>query len=152
MRLAFAYVAATLLTVFDDCGNSWSAYDKAHPPVPPPLVQYCHTDPPLLCGGVCTVVTDVMAAMSIDPPPPIPTTPCAAGGPLAQQFETDVQTILVCDPNQNDMQSYVVFPPFFSITPDLVEIGDGCTPPPAPPIWMPLDTYLALAQQLGGPQ
>jgi len=45
-----------------------------------------------------------------------------------------VDTMLTCDPNTYpDMASYVVLPPFFSITPQGVGTGVGCLPPPALP-------------------
>jgi hypothetical protein len=82
----------------------------------------------------------------METPPPTPTDTCDTGGDLAKQFSADVQTVLVCDPNTYpDMESYVVFPPYFSIAPQVVQTG-GCVQPPSLPDTMPLSTFMGIAQ------
>jgi hypothetical protein len=123
----------------DDCGL-WKSTSPTGPGnTPPPLIaSYCQTDPPLGCVGLCITVD--MGAMG--PPPPTPSTTCDAGGDLAKQFVSDVETILVCD---ETMASYVVFPPYFSITPQVVQTGT-CAQPPALPNTMPLSAFMGFGQ------
>ena len=72
------------------------------------------------------------------PPPPSSTPGCAGGGGLAQQFVTDVQTVLTCD---ESMSSYAVLPPFFYITPRVTQMGN-CLPPPALPDTVSLAAFM----------
>jgi hypothetical protein len=147
MKLVTKYMLTlfALHSPFDACGNAWKQseqQDPANQPLPPP--QYCTTDPPLECVGVC--LTGPMAAVA-GSPPPTPTPACSAGSDLARLFVTDVQTILVCDENlYPNMESYVVFPPFFQIAPQVIEAGDGCVQPPVLPDTMPFGAFM-----MGGP-
>jgi hypothetical protein len=64
---------------------------------------------------------------------------CGGGGNLAQLFIDDVMNTLVCDDSQ---PSYYVLPPYFQITPVVVESGDGCTQVPIPPATVPLSAVM----------
>lgn len=127
----------------DNCGFYWPSGASTSGDSTTPAKPLCKTDPPLACVGMCITVT--MPGMGT--PPPTPSPDCGAGGDLAKLFVTDVQTILACDPNMYpEMASYVVFPPFFSITPQVIETGDGCVQPPALPDTMPLSAFLGITQ------
>jgi hypothetical protein len=128
-------VFAWMMIGAQDC-NPWAGEVGPDSPKTSTPVNYCTTDPPVDCAGLCIIMLGLPEGMS--PPPPSPTPGCAGGGGLTQQFVTDIQTTLVCD---ESMPSYAVLPPFFHITPQVTQTGN-CTPPPALPDMVSLAVFM----------
>ena len=145
-RAALALFGSAMLGA-DNCTINlpWDSGGDTSAPIPVPA-DFCHTDPPVGCWGLCLFPD--MTDTDISPPPATPTATSNCTDPgtgdLATQFVMDINTILVCDPTLYG-GSYVVFPTDFFLARTVAKVG-SCVIPPLPPLTE------SLAQLMGGGQ